>query len=210
MHRSVVELRDVAHSTKVCLFQTVVAAVDQANCAAPPAKRQKVDPVLAHEEDAPYALWWDLAPLQMGFTSSFEELLDTILHQCHMFKQWMTIQEKFERACLALGKQAGYRIAVLVLENAQLLDQDTSSWGRWMLLKQLIAAGGCATKVVCLHDQPHTVSTTIALPPPTRSIASLNVEEWNGEDNDDSATALDQDFSPSSNGFLSNDDFSVL
>jgi hypothetical protein len=95
----------------------------------------------------------------------------------------------------------------LVLENAQLLERDASARGRWNLLKQSIAAGGCATKVVCLHDEviPAPVQT---LPLPIRSIASLSALDWNIEDNDDSATVPDQDFSPSSNGFLSADDFS--
>jgi hypothetical protein len=156
------------------------------------------------EEDATCALWWDLRPLKLGYTSSIEDLFDTILHQCLMFEEWMTLQEKFQAVCGALAKQSGRRITLLVLENAQLLHQDLSACGRWMLLSQIIAAGGCATKVVCLYEpeggseEGDTESECVPVPA-TRSISSLEAPAANfsADDTDDSTTTWER-YSPSS------------
>jgi hypothetical protein len=154
---SIVVLHNVSHNTKVELFHTIVAAVDEASSAKPPETSRHADRRFMHEGDAPCALWWDLTPLKHDFTSSIEELFDTILSYCKRLQEWMSIQQKFDQVCLALTKQSGHRISLLILENAQILERDASVYGRWMLLMQIIASGGCAAKVVCLHEEERRI-----------------------------------------------------
>lgn len=163
----ILDLFDSSDETSSCVFKSIVSAVDDANAAPPPAKRQK----LSHE-DIPVALWWDLKPLQYGLTSSFEELLATIIHETGL-PPWTSLQDTFDTACVALSRRSGRRISFLVLENAQLLSADLSAHGRWMLLQQNIASGLCATKFICLHASstvphgfPSDASSTTSTPIP--------------------------------------------
>jgi hypothetical protein len=164
------------------IFDAIVLAVDEATCFPPASKRPKLS---TSYMDAPHALWWDLAPTEEGFTTSIEEFFDTILSICKHSRSHETIQEKFEAVRTALRSQLGNRISLIVLENAHLLDQDLSARGRWLILKQIIEAGGSATKIICLRSDPQVArnDTSSVVESCEESSLTMNM------DNDDSDTS---------------------
>eukprot|EP01122_Echinamoeba_exundans_P009833 TRINITY_DN3540_c0_g1_i1.p1 TRINITY_DN3540_c0_g1~~TRINITY_DN3540_c0_g1_i1.p1 ORF type:complete len:708 (-),score=66.04 TRINITY_DN3540_c0_g1_i1:71-2194(-) len=133
------------------VFRCVINSVDEAFSLEPSRKKIRVDD--AAVEDLPKALWWDLRPIDPELTTSFEELIETIIRECNLHIRTGTMQDSFDLACLGLAKTFGPRISMLVIENSHLISQDISILGRWMTLQKCLNAQMSPTKVVLLNAQ---------------------------------------------------------
>jgi hypothetical protein len=133
------EIENASEEAKLAIFSGIMAGVDEAHARARPTKRRRLNGESTTEEDSPCALWWNLHPAESIFSSSFEQLIDGILQHSNIVAKQKS-------------KTQGHRVCLLVLESAHLLGEDLSAMGRWALIKDRIAKGGSATKVVCLYD----------------------------------------------------------
>jgi hypothetical protein len=140
-----------AEVSAAAAFRCVINSVDEAFSSEPLRKKVRTDDSGA--EDLPKALWWDLRPIDPELTTSFEELIDTIIRECGLQTRTGTMQDSFDLACLALTKTTGPRVSLLVIENSHLISKDISVFGRWMTLQKCLNSQTSPTRVVLLNAQ---------------------------------------------------------
>lgn len=173
------------------VFKSIIDIVEESDAQEPPKKR-----ICTNSPGGAKALWWDMSPIDSELSSSFEELLETIVKECDLQLRSGTLQDVFDCACLALTKDSGSRISLLVLENSHLLARDFSVLGRWMTLQKCLNSAYSATKVILIGSQglldqmwlDASLSVHLPYPPATRSLA-------HARQGDDVATTPSDDYS---------------